>query len=185
MPISESQIITKAIRDKDYSVITNNFLDESYFVENLDAFIYLRDYYEKYKSTPTAEQLIQKCPSFQFADSPSNFKSVLDEIREDRLFRNCVNLLERSGKLMEQDSNKGVRFLLDHLDELKTTNSIHMTDLVHDSTRLDEWEDKKNNPTSYFIGSGFPELDNYMYGWNRKEEFALMMARSGVGGQLY
>lgn len=185
MSISESQVITKVIKDKDYSVLTSNFLDESYFFEHRDAFNYVREYYEKYKSTPTAEQLIANCPNFSFTDLPSNFKSVLDDIREFRLFNRCVALIQSSGKMMEKDANDGVRYLLSHIDELKTTNMIHMTDLIHDSTRFDEWEDKKNNPTSYFIGSGFPELDNYMYGWNRKEEFALMMARSGVGGQLY
>ena len=66
MSVSESQVITKVIKDKDYSVLTNNFLDESYFFEHRDAFIYLRDYYEKYKSTPTAEQLIENCPNFTF-----------------------------------------------------------------------------------------------------------------------
>lgn len=185
MSLSESQVITKVIRDKDYSILTSNFLDESYFFADYDAYIYLRDYYAKYKSTPTAEQLIQACPNFAFADPPSNFKSALDEIREQRLFNRCVKLIQDSGQKMEKNSNDGVRYLLAHLDELRLTDTIHMTDLIHDSTRLREWEDKKKNPTSYFIGSGFPELDKYMYGWNRKEEFALMMARSGVGKTMF
>ena len=181
MSVSESQVITKVIKDKDYSVLTNNFLDESYFFEHRDAFIYLRDYHEKYKSTPTAEQLIENCPKFTFMDSPSNFKSVLDEIREFRLFNRCVNLIQSSGKLMEQNSNDGVRYLLSHIDDLKLTDEISCVDMMHDKERLDVWEERKKHQAEIYIETPFTELNEFVYGYQKGGDLFLYLSKSNTG----
>jgi len=181
MSLSESQVITKVIKDKDYSVLTNNFLDETYFFEHRDAFNYVREYYEKYKSTPTAEQLIANCPNFSFTDLPSNFKSVLDDIREFRLFNRCVTLIQSSGKMMEKDANDGVRYLLSHIDELKLTNEITCVDMMHDKERLEIWEERKKHQAEIYIETPFKELNEYVYGYQRGGDFFLYLSKSNVG----
>lgn len=181
MSLSESQVITKVIKDKDYSVLTNNFLDETYFFEHRDAFNYVREYYEKYKSTPTAEQLIANCPNFSFTDLPSNFKSVLDDIREFRLFNRCVTLIQSSGKMMEKDANDGVRYLLSHVDELKLTNEITCVDMMHDKERLEVWEERKRHPAEIYIETPFKELNEYVYGYQRGGDLFLYLSKSNVG----
>ena len=181
MSLSESQVITKVIKDKDYSVLTSNFLDESYFFEHRDAFNYVREYYEKYKSTPTAEQLIANCPNFSFTDLPSNFKSVLDDIREFRLFNRCVTLIQSSGKMMEKDANDGVRYLLSHVDELKLTNEITCVDMMHDKERLEVWEERKKHPAEIYIETPFKELNEYVYGYQRGGDLFLYLSKSNTG----
>ena len=181
MSLSESQVITKVIKDKDYSVLTNNFLDETYFFEHRDAFNYVREYYEKYKSTPTAEQLIANCPNFSFTDLPSNFKSVLDDIREFRLFNRCVTLIQSSGKMMEKDANDGVRYLLSHVDELKLTNEITCVDMMHDKERLEVWEERKKHPAEIYIETPFKELNEYVYGYQRGGDLFLYLSKSNTG----
>lgn len=181
MGISENQVITKVIRDKDYSVITNNFLDESYFFVERDAFNYLKDFYEQYKSTPTAEQLIQKCPNFQFADPSSNFQAVLDEIREFRLFQNCVTIVNEASKLMNKDANEGVKYLLSRADELKLTKEISCVDMMHDRERLDVWEERKKHQTEIYIETPFKELNEYVYGYQRGGDLFLYLSKSNTG----
>lgn len=179
--IEENQLITKVIRDKDFSYMLNNFIDDSYFETSLDVFQYLREYYEKYKSTPTAEQLTQSYPQFDYVDSPTNFKSVIDSLREQRLFRKCVDVINNSSQRISQDANDGVKYLLSRLNELQTTDEISCVDMMHDKSRLDVWENRKNHQSEIYIPTPFKELNEYVYGYQRGGDLFLYLSKSNTG----
>ena len=181
MSIEENQLITKVVREKDYSAISNNFLDDSYFETALAEFHYLRDYFDKYNSTPTAEQLTQKFPHFDYVDSPTNFKSVIDALKEQRLFRKCVDVINNASKRISQDSNEGVKYLLSRIGELKSTDEISCVDMMHDKERLAVWEDRKKHQSEIYIETPFKELNEYVYGYQRGSDLFLWLAKSGIG----
>lgn len=181
MSVEENQFLTKVLRDKDYSLVLNNFIDETYFESAVEEFQYIRDFYEKYKSTPTPEQLTQRFPEFDYVDSPNNFKSVIDTIREQRLFRNCVKVFSDTSKVMEQDSNEGVRYLLSRINELKATDEISCVDMMHSKERLEVWEDRKKHQSEIYIETPFKELNEYVYGYQRGSDLFLWLAKSSSG----
>lgn len=181
MSIEENQLITKVIRDKDYSLISNNFLDDTYFETSAEEFKYLREYFNKYKSTPTAEQLTQLYPHFDYVDSPSNFKSIIDSLREQRLFRKCVDVINNSSQRISQDANEGVKYLLSRLGELQATDEISCVDMMHDKTRLEVWEERKKHQSEIYIETPFKELNDYIYGYQRGSDLFLWLAKSSSG----
>lgn len=185
MGLAEYQLISKLLNDKDYSIITENLIDESNFVETLDEFKFIKSFHEQYGSVPDKTTFTVKFPTFDYLTVDQPTQSVIDDLREETLFRKAVALLNTSTKLFEQNSNQGAQYLIDHIGDIRPQYSFTCTDIVHDTSRYNEWQDKLENPTNYFIPSGFKELDENLFGWYRKEEFALVMARSGVGKTFF
>ena len=185
MGLAEYQLISKVLKDRDYSVITDNLIDDSNFVETVDEFNFIKDFHEQYGDVPDKETFTSKFPSFDYLDVNQSAMSIVDDLREETLFRRAVSLLNTSTKLFEQNSNQGAQYLIDHINDIRPQYSFTCTDIVRDTSRYEEWQDKLTNPTNYFIPSGFEELDENLLGWYRKEEFALIMARSGVGKTFF
>lgn len=181
MSVSEYQFLNKLLTDKDYSIVTNNFVTDENFDQALDEFKFIEYFYEQYRDIPDKETFSAKFPSFQYFDVTQNITSIIDDIREKTLFKKAVEVFNKSSELFTEDANKGAQFLINNIDKLQPNYSFTCTDIVHDTQRYTEWKDRLNNADNYFIPSGFPELDEYTFGWKRKEEFVLIIARSGIG----
>ena len=183
MSISEYQILNKVLTDKDFAIISDNFLSAEDFQQAQDEFLFLESFFQQYHDVPDKETFSAKFPSFQYFDVTQGLSSIVDDIREKTLFKRAVKVFNDSSALFSEDANKGAQYLINHMSELQPSYSFNCTDIIHDTSRYDEWKDRLNNSDSYFIPSGFSELDEYTFGWKRKEEFALIIARSGVGNR--
>ena len=54
-------------------------------------------------------------------------------------------------------------------------------DILRDTSRYDDYIEKSNDFSKYYVRTGFPELDEIIGGWDRKEELATIIARPNVG----
>lgn len=181
MGLAEYQFLSRLLKDKDYSVVTDNLISSESFTETKDEFKFIKEFYQQYNAVPDRETFTNKFPKFDYVDVTQPIASIIDDLREETLFRRAVALLNTSSRLFEQNSLKGAQYLIDHVADISPQYSFTCTDIVHDTSRYDEWKEKLNNPKDYFIPSGFNELDENMLGWYRKEELALIMARTGTG----
>ena len=109
MGLAEYQLISKVLKDRDYSVITDNLIDDSNFVETVDEFNFIKDFHEQYGDVPDKETFTSKFPSFDYLDVNQSAMSIVDDLREETLFRRAVSLLNTSTKLFEQNSNQGAK----------------------------------------------------------------------------
>lgn len=185
MSISEYQLLNKVLDKKDYHIITDNFVTKEDFEQATDEFEYIKNFYDTYNCIPDKQKFSSEFPDFEYFKVEQSDSSIIDDMREKSLFRKAVEVINDSSELFTQDANKGAQYLLNHLDELQPNYTFTCTDIIHDTSRYDEWKKKTENRDDFFIPSGFPELDEYTFGWKRGEEFALVMARSGVGKSFF
>lgn len=180
--ISELQLINKILTDKNFEIITDNLLTIDYFVQCKKEFSYLEDFYTKYHTVPDKETFTSKFPDFEYFTVYEPVKSIVDDMREQRLFQKAVSLINQSSKLFEKDANEGAKFLLDHISELQPNYSISYTDAVKDSSkRLESWKSKMINPSLNYIDLPFKEMSEDLFGFQRGEEMFLFLAKSSQG----
>lgn len=181
MSVAELQLINKVLTDKDYSLIEDNSITKEHLPQVEKEFKFLADFYSQYKSVPDKLTFAEKFPKFEFIEVNQPIKSIIDELREQALFRRAVSVINESSGLFEQNANLGAEFLLSHLDYLQPTYNIPYTDIMHDTKRLEEWKEKQKNPEGSFIPLPLKELQDMLYGYQRGEELFLWLAKSGVG----
>ena len=181
MSVAELQLINKVLIDKDYSLIEDNSITKEHLPQVEKEFKFLADFYSQYKSVPDKLTFAEKFPKFEFIEVNQPIKSIIDELREQALFRRAVSVINESSGLFEQNANLGAEFLLSHLDYLQPTYNIPYTDIMHDTTRLEEWKERQKHPEGSYIPLPFDELQDILYGYQRGEELFLWLAKSGVG----
>lgn len=181
MSIAEYQLLNKVLSEKSYSIIEDNLLTEEHFAQAKEEFNYIVDFYKKYKAIPDKEKFSSEFTEFKYFKVNQPIKSIVDDLREQVLFQRSVSVINGSTKLFEQDANKGVKYLLAHLDELQPSYELSCVDIMHDKTRLEEWKQRQIDPESVYIPLPFKELEETLFGYQRGEELFLWLAKSGVG----
>lgn len=181
MSIAELQFINKILTDKDYSLVEDNYITTENFAQSKDEFTFIKDFYTKYKAIPDKQTFSSKFPEFEYFSVSQPVRSIVDELREQTTFQKAVTLLNHSADIFEQDANKGVAYLLDHIHELQPSYEFQCTDIIHDDTRLKAWQKKKENPKGSYIDMPLKELQEDLFGFQRGEELFLWLAKSSVG----
>ena len=181
MSIAEVQFLNKILTDKDYSIVADNYVNEENFSQSKDEFLFLQDFYNKYKAVPDKETFSSKFPEFEYFTVSQPVKSVVDELREQTTFRKAVKLINSSSDIFEQDANKGVEYLLEHINELQLTYEFQCTDIMHDRSRYDSWKKRQEHPSGVYIDIPLKEVNDSLYGFQRGEELFLWLAKSGIG----
>ena len=181
MSIAELQFLNKVLKEKDYSIIADNYVTADNFSQSKDEFQFIQSFYQKYKAVPDKETFSSKFPDFEYFTVSQPVRSVVDELREQTVFQRAVVLLNKSADIFEQDANKGVEYLLEHIDSLQPQYEFQCSDIIHDDTRLKEWQKKLENPTGSYIDLPLKELQEDLFGFQRGEELFLWLAKSSVG----
>lgn len=181
MSIAELQFINKLLKDKDYSIVEDNYVSEDNFSQSKEEFLFIEQFYKKYKALPDKQTFSNKFPEFEYFTVDQPVKSIVDELREQTTFKKAVKLINSSAEIFEQDANKGVEYLLAHINELQTNYEFQCTDIIHDDARFKEWERKKENPSGSYIDMPLKELQEDLFGFQRGEELFLWLAKSSTG----
>lgn len=178
LSVAEYQIISKVLADKDFSVVTDNFITEEYFYQVKEEFKYIKDFVDKYKCVPDKETFTEQFPKFEYLMVGQSVRSIVDDLREQHLFQKAVQVLNESSRRFEKDANEGATYLLNHLEELEPTYEFSCTDMVHDRHRLEEYKRLLNNEDDNYITLPLKELNDKLYGFRRGEELFLWQAKS-------
>lgn len=179
------QILNLVLDKKDYSIINLNNLNEDYFPSYKDEFNFIKNHYDKYKVVPDKESFIDKFPNFQFIKVNESLTYLLDGLQEEYLYSKAVPILQKMDELLtgeNADSRKAVEYLLSKVPSLTRKLNFEAIDLISQSDiRLKEYEERSKQRDKFYISTGFPELDEIIGGWDRKEEYAVISARPGIG----
>lgn len=181
LSVAEYQIISKVLSDKDFSIITDNFITEDYFFQAKEEFRFITNFVDKYKCVPDKEVFTEKFPKFEYLIVGQSVHSVVDDLREQKLFQKAVEIIGRSSSIFEKDANLGAEFLLQHIEELQPTYEFTCTDMVHDKHRLKEYQKLFNSENDNYIALPLKKLNDKLYGFKRGEELFLWQAKSGIG----
>ena len=175
------QIISKILETKDYSIITNNLLDVTYFTGYEEEFNFIKDHYEQYGTVPDKSTFNSRFGDIKLLDVQESDEWLVDTIREEDLYRRSVPVIQKAAELLKVNSNEAVEYIQKELPNLQPQYRVKGTDIIHDSTRLKEFAERANNPEAFFFTTGLEELDAVIHKIKRGNELLVIVARTNQG----
>lgn len=175
------QCLNLVLSKKDISVITDNNLDESYFPEYIEEYNFIKNHYDEYKTVPDTETFVSKFPDFELLNVTESDRYIVNTIREEYLYSKSVPVIKKAAELLKADANEASRYLQSELINLTPNYVTPSIDIIHSDNRVRTFEDKSLNKDKWFIQTGFEELDDVFYGWQRGEEYVVVYARTNQG----
>lgn len=176
------QLINKILSNRDISIIKANDITSDYLIGYESEYNFIMDHYNEYGNVPDTSTFLDKFPEFELLEVHETDDYLVHTLREEYLFNKSVPVVQQIAKLLEQDSNEAVQYMLEAVKELKPNYRLGGIDIVSQAQlRLEEYKERKENQNSWFFSSGFPELDEVIHGIQRKEEFFVILARTNQG----
>lgn len=175
------QIINKIIEDKDFSIVTDNSLDISYFTGYEEEFTFIKDHYEKYGNVPDKATFCAKFPEIEFVEVRESNEYLVDTLREEDLYRRSVPVVKKMAELLKVNANEAVEYLLKELPNLQPQYNLSGVDIIHNDERLKAFVERANSPEEYFFTTGLEELDPIIHGIQRGDELFVLFARTNQG----
>jgi replicative DNA helicase len=176
------QVLNTVLKNNDMSLITMNSLDRSFFSDYQAEFDYITDFYLDYGKAPDQLTFVNKFPNFDIIEVNETRKYLLDALYNDRNMRtmaitfNKVKDLIRDGQI-----DKAMKLYMQSTEELASSTHMDSIDILKDTSRYDDYIEKSNDYSKYYVGTGFKELDDLLGGWDRLEDLVTIVARPNQG----
>lgn len=175
------QILNRVLETKDISILVNNNLTEDYFIEYPDEYSFIKQHYENYKTVPDIETFLSNFQDFEVLTVNESERYLVDTIREEYLYSKSVPVIKHAAELLKGDANEASRYLQSELVNLTPNYTTPFVDIIQDNNRYNIFGSKSSKYDSWFIPTGFEELDDIVCGWQQGEEFVVIFARTGIG----
>lgn len=177
------QILSKVLATKDYGLIENNLLDESYFQGYEKEYNWMKDHYMEFHNVPDEVSFLNKFPDFDLVEVTETDRFLIDTIKEEHLYMKFTEVLPEAARLLKNNSNAASEFLMDALkNDLRPNYEISDTELVTTvDERVHNSEFIEQNIATKFIPTGFEEIDLDITGLQRGDELVVFFARINQG----
>lgn len=175
------QILNRVLETKDISILVNNNLTKDYFIEYPDEYSFIKQHYENYKTVPDIETFLSNFQDFEVLTVNESERYLVDTIREEYLYSKSVPVIKHAAELLKGDANEASRYLQSELVNLTPNYTTPFVDIIQDNNRYNIFGSKSSKYDSWFISTGFEELDDIVCGWQQGEEFVVIVARTGNG----
>ena len=180
------QILSYILQKQDDSILTDNQITPDYFLGYEAEINFITAHKEKYGNVPDKETFLEKFPNFEILEVNESPKYLVDTIREEHLYGVSVPVVNKFAELLRSDANEAAEYLKSQISYLNPNYSIGGIDITKQSDlRYQEYIDRKDNQKQWYFESGFPELDALIDGFQRKEEFVVILARLGQGKSFF
>lgn len=176
------QVLNKILADKDIDFLIKNNLNDSYFSDYKDEFKYIQNHLNKYGNLPDLESFLTIFPDFEVLNVKESNRFLLDELFKDYKTR-CLALTFNQIRdlLLQNKIDKAVSLYEHSLEDISKNSGVECIDIINNVERYDDYVEKMSDYNKYFIKTGFKELDNLFGGWDRTEELATIIGRTGNG----
>ena len=181
--VIEAQCLNYILDKKSMSLIIYNNLDETYFPTFIDEYRFIKNHYDKYGNVPDKETVVQQFPDFDFIQVSESEQYLVKEIREAKTYRLLVPDINNIVDLMTNNkSDEAYKVLLSAANKVNMRSTIEPVDLISQAQiRYDEFLEKCSDQAKAYVTTGLKELDEILGGWDRKEELAVISARTNQG----
>lgn len=176
------QFLNKVLQSHDASLLVTNNLTQEYFSDYQEEFNFIQQHLRKYGTVPDEVTFLTKFPEFDIIKVEESDSYLIDALFEDRNKRmlarvfNKVRELLNVGKVEEAMNT----YMAASSDVVKATH-LEAVDILSDTSRYDAYIERTEDYNKYYVKTGIKELDDIIGGWDRKEELALIAARTNVG----
>ena len=177
----QEQFLNYVLANKNFEVLTNNNITEEYFTEYLDEYKFIKGHYDEYGIVPDETTFISNFPNFDLLQVNESERYLVNTIREEYLYAKSVPVIKKAAELLKADANEAAQYLQSELINLTPNYTVPAIDIIHSNERIKLFDEKSEQPEKWFIPTGFKELDEIICGWQRGEEYAVIVARTGNG----
>lgn len=176
------QFLNKLLKDGNTSLLLTNNISEDFFSNYTEEFNYIKDHIDRYGNCPDMESFISKFPEFDIIDVKESSDYLVDALFEDHNKRFLAKTFNKVRDLLNSGKTEDALNYYSN-NQLVVSKAVHLnsTDIIRDKTRYNAYVERTEDYSKYYITTGFPELDDAIGGWDRKEELATIIARPGVG----
>ena len=176
------QFLNQVIKSGDASLITLNNLDKSFFSDYENEFDFICNHYTEYGNIPDAITFLSKFPQFDIVEVNETNRFLLDALYDDKKMRTMAKSFNKVKDLLRDSKvDQAMNVYMSSMEELTSATHMDAIDILRDTSRYDDYIEKSNDFSKYYVRTGFPELDEIIGGWDRKEELATIIARPNVG----
>ena len=96
--------------------------------------------------------------------------------------RQLANTFNKVRQLLNDDkTEQALDLYINAAQNTLTSKHLDCVDIIHDVSRYNDYVDRCNDYSKFYVKTGFIELDEVIGGWDRKDELATIVARPGVG----
>ena len=178
----ELQFINYILDKKNFNIVVLNNIDDSYFAKYKDEFKFIENHYNTYKVVPDKTTFINKFPDFEFTVVNETEKYLIQALDEERTYNMMVPIMQKTAGLAKEDSRNAVDYLLASVSSLRKNTGFEAVNLVKNADkRFNSYLERTQNKNKFYVSTGFEELDELIGGWDRKEEYGVVCARTGKG----
>ena len=161
-----------------------NGITSDYFTTYKNHFDFIIKYFEKYNQLPSKEIFQSRfSDSFEWISVTDSEKSIIDGLREAKLYRDVISDYKEIGELIKNEkTDKAIEKMASISQNYLKQEQTKCIDLIDDANlRYDSYIERVENPDKSFVTTGIKELDDILGGWDMKNETAAICARTGFG----
>lgn len=179
------QYICKILSSKDPTLITLNNLTDEFFSDYKDEFNYIKNHLQKYGNIPDVETFLSIFSDFDYITVTESDKYLLDALYDDRNKRVLATTFNRVRDAINSgDTERAMQIYSESSEQLMQAKHLEAVDIYKDFSRYDAYLSRTKNIENYYVTTGFPELDEVIGGWDRKEELSTIVARTNTGKSM-
>ena len=176
------QVLNRILDSKDASFIITNNLTEEFFSDYPKEFKFIKEHFDKYNNIPDKVTFLSEFPDFDIIQVEESSDYLLDALYEDRNKRKLASVFNQIRKLLNEGKTEEALNLYASSSEVAVkAKHLDCVDIIRDTSRYDDYVERCNDFSKYYVKTGFAELDKLIGGWERQEELATIAARPGVG----
>ncbi len=176
------QVLNAIIENKDTSVMLLNNLTDDFFSDYPNEFGFIRRHLMEYGKIPDKVSFLNKFPEFELIEVTEPMSYLVGELYKDRNTRFLAQTFNTIRKLIgEGKIEEAMSLYTNSSSDLATSVPMETVDLLENTSRFDDYIEKCEDFSKYYVRTGFNELDDLIGGWDRNEELATIAARPGVG----
>ena len=176
------QFLNKVLSTGDASLITLNDLNKDFFSDYYGEFEFIKNHINQYGKVPDKTTFLSRFPNFDIFEVKETDKYLLDTLYEDRNKRQLAKTFNRVREALNaNDIDKAMRVFSKAQEDITSVKHLEAVNIFEDISRYDSYIERTKDISKFYIHTGFPELDEIMGGWDRKEELAVIMARTNQG----
>jgi replicative DNA helicase len=176
------QILNSIINNKDSSIILLNNLTADYFSDYPNEYNFIKHHLNEYGVIPDQVTFLGKFPDFEVIEVNEPTAYLLEELYNDYNTRFLARTFNKVRQLLnEGKTEEAMKVYTNASNDMVKAIHLDSVDLLQDTSRYDDYVDRCQDFSKYYVKTGFKELDDLIGGWDKNEELATIAARPGVG----
>lgn len=163
---NEIRLISKAIRDRDISILLERGIHEDWFYveDNREVWKFIHNHWKKYSEVPTAVTVKDNFPTYRLLDVQDSASYLLDQLIEYRKRQKTIEVVQLAADAVSVgDHNSALTILGAGVAKLSDEGVNRITDinLSNNATqRYDEYLNVKTRPNGLLgMATGFQVMD--------------------------